>query len=438
MTKNYFFLAIAATLIAFSCKTNTPEPTPVVIPLTKSLVLKVVETDSGAVLTWKKINFSETDVWNYKVIRCRDISSICIFSPWAGDYEWSVYKDSTTLDKAPPFSDRTYYQVTASLSSGEKITSFWFELTFNNASFYKGYKTVVSYLDTANSTAFICDAYSKKIRSINYLTKLTTETSVETEMFNGGFMLGVTNGTAKELYAGSRAYGLINIFDRNTLNLKKTINSFTPSYVSKNGLMYFSNSGTINVMKLSDNTFIQSFTGFANNGDLMLFVVPNTNKLIGISSSILNKVKEFTLNTDGTIQSVKEFSPPANSAGDNIYGNNAKIHPTNGTLITGSKGSIYSLTDFSYQNSLNLNLGIALPEFTFSPDGKYLAVSTNTLESSVVIYNFPALTKKFSFDVPDCFIQNLSFDKNNVVIIANNKYTDYITGTVVMNKKIPN
>jgi hypothetical protein len=428
--------------VIISCNKNTTDPNQNPInptPPPKSLILQAIETDSGIVLSWRKINFTDDVVKNFNLLRGKDANFSLIVSPWTGDYDWTV-RDSSLIDKAPPFSEKIYYKVIANLKSGEQVASNVVELSSESSVFVKGYKAVQSHIDTANNVVYLADAFTSKIRSVNYSTKESVESSIETEMFNGGALLSVANGNAKELYALTRVYGKLNIFDSKTLQLKKAIDARSPNLVTQNGLVYLSYYPNLSIMRISDNSIIQTTNYYPWAGDMTLLLVPNSNKLLGISVSAPNKVREFTLKTDGTVLSHKDLTPPS-SGNDEIYGFTVNTHPINGTLISGFKGSIYNSANLSFQNSLNLsfNPGVT-PIYAFSPDGKYLAVSTNNMVSPVVIYNVPSLTKKYSFEVPDCIVQNLSWKEKAVIVVANTNtgLNSYLHGTVVIKRKIPN
>jgi hypothetical protein len=432
-------LCWAFLLVIGSCNKNTADPinpNPInPTPPPKSLILNAIETDSGITLTWKKINFANDIVKNFNLLRGKDASFGLIISPWTGDNAWTL-SDSLLMDNAPPFSEKIYYKVIATLKSGEQVASNVVELSSENSLFVKGYKAVQSHIDTANNVVYLADAFTSKIRSVNYSTKLSVESSIETEMFNGGALLSVDNGNASELYALTRVYGKLNIFDSKTLQLKKSIDGRSANLVTKNGLVYSSYYSNLSVMRISDNTIVQTLSAY----DMTLILVPNSNKLLGISVRAPNVVREFTLNTNGTVQSHKDLTPQ-NTGGDAIYNFTINAHPTNGTLISGYKGSIYNTANLNFQNGLNLNFNVGvIPIYAFSPDGKYLAVSTNNMVSPVIIYNVPSLTKKYSFEVPDCIVQNLSWKEKAIIVVANTNtgLNSYLHGTVVMKRKLPN
>jgi hypothetical protein len=435
MKKVFFFASTFFLLTIFcSCHDKTNDSNnPIDNSPIKSIAITAVQTDSGVVLKWHAVNFSSTSISNYVLVRGKDTISNFITSQWAGNYEWSLY-DSVFLDIAPPFSDKSYYIVRAKLSTGEEIVSNTLEFEFKDALFIKNYKTIASYNDTINNNVFILDSYTQKIRSVNYATKESgTETATPIQIFNWSMIIGnIPNNGSNELYVASSNSGSIYVFDQKTLVFKKTISSFGAIFFYKNNLVYLTSGREIEVMRISDKAIIQIFDPPTSYGNVILLSASNSNKLLSLTMDVPNRIREYTLKTDGTIQSMKDLTAPA-AGNDNVYGGNAKIHPSNGTFIGGAKGSIYSASDIN----LNLNAGI-VPEYAFSPDGKYLAVTTNNDLSTVAIYTIPALTQKYSFDIPDCRVQSLTWKGNNVVVVANMRASSYIYGTVIVNKKIPN
>jgi hypothetical protein len=443
MKKYTFLLSLSlflATIISCKKEPDTPivknDPKAV---LPTSMQLKAVETDSGVVLTWDRIGVSTFK--SYELVRTKTATGGGIFSPWSGDYIWAVGDSilTTVLDKAPAFSDKTYYKVSVTTTTGERLTSNTVELEFKNSVFVKNYKSNGICFDSTSNTIFMNDAFTSKIRSVNYITKaISAETTVETPVGSGGEMLIVPNGANKDLYVSSKSYGLLNIFDSKTLQLKKKLDVTTTvnGLIHRNGLVYAASTTGIAVIRASDYSIIQTFPISNVTSKNALLFVPNTNKILVINDDFPNIVNQLTLNGDGTIQSAVKLTAPSSVAND-VWGFNTAINPVSGNFIAGFNGNIYNAS-FGYVSTLNLNLPNGLlPVYSYSPNGQYLAVSLSNVRTAINIYDATTLVKKTSFEMPDCTVQKFSWI-GNTLITTGVASGDYLFGTVSLLKKIAN
>lgn len=436
MKKNFNYLALLILAVSFYSCYKKPVEEPPIVQLPKSVVLKLLETDSGVNLNWSKVNISKEEVSYFEIWRSRAGQSGIIFSPWAGNFSWTS-SDSTFFDNNPEFSKYTNYQVIAVLKGGERVFSNTLQVDLKNSIFIDNYNTIRAFNDISNNTVYIADAYSKKIQAIDYQNdKSFGETDIETEMGNGGGLFVADK--EKELYVSSSSYGKINIFDSKTLKLKKTMNKLSYSFAERKDFIYsmgFSNQ--IDVIQKSDNTITQSFNFWPTYGEMRLLAVPNANKIIGVVKGNYNRLKEFTIDdTNGKIILMNDVL--LSNSNDSIFGLSYDIHPSNSTLIGGFKGSIYSTSDFSYKKTINYqNKPFGFPIYSFSTNGKFLAVTLEGFGSPIIdIYEVDTYKKKESFELPNCVIQNLSWNNNTLIMVANPLSSSYFGGTVIVKRKI--
>jgi hypothetical protein len=437
MLKNIIFLGLLLSLF-LACSRETPNPDD-----NKDFPLDITLTEQGenVEISWEEVRVS--NFVEYKVFRQTDS---VFFSNLGTDTTWVVRDVSQTkvIDKTVPPFGKIFYRVEAVLSNRQlssvsqsytrKDFTGFADIQFTNITPI-AVNNELYFSNTSSGIVSIGNLNTRVLRrNIDFSSTPFSASNISILPENPQILysFGGQDAAVFDVKASER------LFNVGPLGL---VAPSTMVYMPGSKYVYVSISDGYNGLHIYDTEqgkYVEqsnvTFSNFASSKELRF--LPNKNKLLMFDkgSSTNTEVIVYTLKPNGLLQSVTKVKKTTPMTGANLA-----ISPDGSKILTGTSGQIYD-SDLNLIGKLNTSPNSAQANYTFSPDGKYLAYRTSTgnimvldTEKWVELKQFNV--KSVSSSLGTLFFFNFYITNSEVglVYVRNNSLT--FTRDVIVSKK---